>query len=67
MTKKHHLIINYLIENQGRAYYIEIRDAISMNYNSETDFDEHLYELQKDNIINVGLDTVIQLSDNKVI
>lgn len=65
MTKKHHLIVNYLIENQGPAYYIEIRDAIAMNYNSEGDFDKHLYELEKDKIIDIDLDTVVHFLNNK--
>lgn len=51
MEEKQKLIIDYLKEQNGIGYYIEIRDSMSLKFDDEEDFDKALYQLKKMGVI----------------
>jgi hypothetical protein len=51
MTNKQKLIFDYLVNHNGQAYYIDIRDSMSMQFDSEDDFDNTLSQLIHLNLV----------------
>lgn len=51
MTNKQKLIIKYLSAHNGQGYYIDIRQSIGMQFDSEDDFDKTLLQLSEENMI----------------
>ena len=45
MTDKQKLILDYLKNHNGEGYYDDIRDSVSLEFDSEDDFDRTLYQL----------------------
>lgn len=51
MNRKEALIVKFLLEHNLKQYYIDIRDALSLYFDNESDFDKTLVSLINQNII----------------
>ena len=51
MTDKERNIINFLIDQSGQAYYLDIRENLGHHFDNETDFDKTLQLLTLKNWI----------------
>lgn len=68
MTDKERNIINYLSGQNGRAYYIDIREAVGHDFEDEEDFDFTLKSLTVKNWIyetDFGT-TLFQLNEQRI-
>lgn len=68
MNRKEALIVKFLLEHNLKQYYIDIRDALSLYFDNELDFDKTLVSLINQNIIyeNELNDTLFVLNIKKV-
>ena len=65
MTDKEKLIIDYLKTKRGKAYYIDIRDKVGIEFDSESDFDVNIKTLTSKNwICENDNDTLYLLNNN---
>jgi len=49
MTTKEKYIIDFLVNNSGKEYYIDIRNAVGENFDDENDFDQTIAGLKSKN------------------
>jgi hypothetical protein len=66
VTQKEQFIINYLTAHNGMAYYIDIRDKLSLEFDTADDFDNTIDQLVEKKWIyeNEAGDTLFRLKLN---